>query len=106
MGGGARSFVDQNHYGGRQHCAGRFEERPRPSCRVDLYAAGPPCQSFSQAGKRKGLADERGLYFGKAVDEILAIQPATSLLENVVGIQRVAGGQYARGILSKLREGG
>eukprot|EP00969_Alexandrium_andersonii_P270569 11959397-Alexandrium_andersonii.AAC.1 len=31
----ARRFIDMNHHGGRQQCAGRFEQRPRPSCRVD-----------------------------------------------------------------------
>jgi len=53
---------------------------------VDVFMGGVPCQSFSQAGKRKGLDDERGnllLEFIKIVDKI---NPKIFLIENVKGL--------------------
>ena len=52
---------------------------------VDLVVGGPPCQGFSVAGNRGGLADPRGnlsLAYVRALD---AIDPAWSLTENVPG---------------------
>lgn len=40
----------------------RFREWPEPLLAdTDLVMAGTPCQAFSVAGKREGLADERGM---------------------------------------------
>ena len=35
--------------------------------RVDLYAAGAPCVSFSALGKRKGTRDKRGKLFNESM---------------------------------------
>ena len=55
--------------------------------RVDLVAAGIPCQPFSVAGKRRGLADERWLW-----SDVLRILDETAaralFLENVGGFTR------------------
>jgi len=51
---------------------------------VDTILAGYPCQPFSQAGKRKGAADERHLWpdIARIIREV---QPAWVILENVAG---------------------
>ena len=53
---------------------------------LDCLFGGPPCQSFSLAGRRGGLDDERGLMlleFFRLVDEI---RPKVFVLENVKGL--------------------
>jgi len=53
---------------------------------VDLIVGGPPCQAFSSAGKRMGLADERGNVFLRFIEVIEDIQPKFAVIENVRGI--------------------
>lgn len=53
---------------------------------VDLIVGGPPCQSFSTAGARRGLKDDRGHVILKFIDMILAIRPRYAVLENVRGL--------------------
>ncbi|MCZ4693387.1 DNA cytosine methyltransferase [Ancylomarina euxinus] len=53
---------------------------------VDIIVGGPPCQAFSTAGKRMGLADERGNVFLKYIDVIEQIKPKYAVIENVRGL--------------------
>jgi DNA (cytosine-5)-methyltransferase 1 len=53
---------------------------------VNVMIGGPPCQSFSVAGKRLGLADPRGQLFLRFIDLIAAIRPRYAVIENVRGI--------------------
>lgn len=48
-----------------------------------MYIAGPPCQPFSTAGKRKGWSDGRAKIMSKSGDYIIAKRPKVWLLENV-----------------------
>ena len=53
----------------------------------DLLLAGFPCQSFSNAGKRKGFQDTRGTLFFD-IERILNFhKPKAFLLENVKGLK-------------------
>ncbi|WP_084413520.1 DNA (cytosine-5-)-methyltransferase [Desulfovirgula thermocuniculi] len=63
-----------------------FSSLPTP----DVLVGGPPCQSFSVAGKRLGPADERDCIpdFIRAVE---ALRPAWFLMENVPGLLSVCG---------------
>lgn len=57
---------------------------------VDLIVGGPPCQAFSSAGKRMGLADDRGNVFLKFIEVIENINPKFAVIENVRGLLSAA----------------
>ena len=54
--------------------------------KVDLFTGGVPCQSFSQAGSRKGLNDPRGQLMIQFVDMLHKILPKMFMIENVKGL--------------------
>jgi DNA (cytosine-5)-methyltransferase 1 len=54
--------------------------------KVDLLTGGVPCQSFSQAGLRKGLDDPRGDLMLKFIDILNLIKPKVFMIENVKGL--------------------
>ena len=51
--------------------------------KVDVLAAGFPCQPFSVAGYRKGFADERGNHFMRIMEIVDVLKPTVIFLENV-----------------------
>lgn len=51
--------------------------------KVDIIAAGFPCQAFSVAGYRKGFADERGNHFFRILEIAEILKPKALFLENV-----------------------
>lgn len=53
---------------------------------VDLLSGGYPCQAFSYAGKRKGLADTRGTLFYNYAKILDQVKPKMFLVENVKGL--------------------
>lgn len=57
-----------------------------PRTPIDLMSAGFPCQPFSYAGKRLGLADTRGTVFYSLSKIIEEAAPKVILLENVRGL--------------------
>lgn len=54
--------------------------------RADVVIGGPPCQSFSLAGKRQ-TEDARGQLVWKYIDIISSIKPRAFVFENVTGLQ-------------------
>eukprot|EP00969_Alexandrium_andersonii_P116333 5143083-Alexandrium_andersonii.AAC.1 len=64
-------------------CYDDVVERPLPP-EVTVYCAGPPCQSFSDAGQRGGVDDERGQLFEQAALAVLGAKPHAFVIENVV----------------------
>ena len=55
-----------------------------PDC--DGFVGGPPCQSWSVAGKQLGLEDERGKLFLKYIEMMEAKRPKFFVIENVKGL--------------------
>ncbi len=51
-----------------------------------MICGGPPCQSFSTAGKRLGINDPRGSLFMDFIRMIDYIRPRFFVMENVKGI--------------------
>ena len=51
-----------------------------------LVCGGPPCQSFSTAGKRLGISDPRGSLFMDFIRMINYIRPRFFIMENVKGL--------------------
>ena len=77
---------------------------------VDLLAAGFPCQSFSQAGSRRGFDDPRGKLFfeiPRLLSEFAPEQrPRLVVLENVPHILHGANGTWFDEIRRALRRAG
>ncbi len=53
--------------------------------KADIIIGGPPCQSFSLAGKRQ-TEDKRGQLVWKYIDIIKHVQPQAFVFENVTGL--------------------
>ncbi len=64
---------------------------------LDLLFGGPPCQSFSLAGKQRGLEDERGLLLFEIMRFAKELQPKVIFLEQVKGLLSSKGKSNRRG---------
>lgn len=63
-----------------------FVEKAKACGPIDLLVGGTPCQSFSVAGLRKGLADGRGNLTLRFVEVAHALRPKYIVWENVPGV--------------------
>ena len=67
--------------------------------KVDLLTGGVPCQSFSQAGLRKGLEDPRGDLMFKFIDILNLVKPKLFMIENVKGLITHENGETIKKII-------
>lgn len=70
--------------------------------RVDLLAGGIPCQSFSYAGKQKGMEDDRGRLFLHFVGLLRGCRPRMFMIENVKGLKSNQKGETMKKIIESL----
>jgi DNA (cytosine-5)-methyltransferase 1 len=70
----------------------------------EILCAGFPCQSFSNAGKRKGFEEARGTLFFEIARVARDKRPEILLLENVKGLLSHNGGRTFGRILNTLAE--
>jgi len=82
----------------------KFKEWPIERGAIDLLVGGTPCQAFSVAGLRQGLADPRGnlaLTFLALADHL---RPKYILWENVPGVLSSSKGEDFASFISALAE--
>ena len=77
---------------------------------IDFIIGGPPCQTFSAAGRRAngvlGTTDARGVLFREYVRLLQELSPVGFLFENVYGIIGAQGGEAWKEILDSFSEVG
>lgn len=77
---------------------------------VDFIIGGPPCQTFSAAGRRAngvlGTTDARGMLFREYARLLRELDPKGFLFENVYGIVGAQGGEPWREILQYFSNAG
>lgn len=73
---------------------------------IDLLSAGFPCQSYSIAGNRKGIEDERGQLIYDVFRALKDCKPKYFLLENVKGLLSIDKGETFKNILKYLADCG
>ena len=75
-----------------------------PDYAIDVLVGGTPCQSFSVAGLRKGLADPRGNLMLTYLAIAARYRPTWVVWENVPGVLSSAGGRDFGSLLGGLGE--
>ena len=78
--------------------------------RIDFIIGGPPCQTFSAAGRRAngvlGMTDARGILFREYVRLLNELNPSGFLFENVYGLTGAQGGEAWQEIQNSFAEAG
>lgn len=83
---------------------------PTDDFHVDFIIGGPPCQTFSAAGRRaagvSGTTDPRGTLFEEYVRLLMKLQPKGFLFENVYGMMGAQEGEAWEEIKAAFRSAG
>jgi DNA (cytosine-5)-methyltransferase 1 len=69
---------------------------------IDVVTGGPPCQGFSQKGKRIGLEDERNFMFRSFFKVVSVVQPEFVVLENVPNLLTAVGGHFKDEVIEQF----
>lgn len=96
--------VLQHHYPQTPNYGDMTKYKEWPNAAINVLVGGTPCQSFSVAGLRKGLADPRGnlmLIFGAIASKY---RPTWLCWENVPGVLSSNGGRDFGTFLGMLAE--
>lgn len=95
---------------GAVKCIDIRDYEPEENLKVDVIIGGPPCQTFSAAGRRasgvKGTSDPRGTLFEEYVRLLKKLQPKVFLFENVAGIIGAEGGRAWESIITAFENAG
>ena len=83
---------------------------PPEDIEIDFIIGGPPCQTFSAAGRRAagvmGTMDKRGTLFEEYVRVLKVLKPRGFLFENVYGIVGAQNGEAWKTIVDGFEEAG
>lgn len=81
-----------------------FEKVFRPfEKKVNVVMGGPPCQGFSQKGKRAGVKDERNFMFQQFINVVKIVKPEFFILENVPNILSSEKGYFKLQIINTFK---
>lgn len=72
--------------------------------KIDVVVGGPPCQGFSQKGKRLSVKDDRNFLFRQYVRFVDVLRPKFFVIENVPNIVTTANGYFKREIIKEFSE--
>jgi DNA (cytosine-5)-methyltransferase 1 len=96
--------------GTHPHCGDIKAYQPPAGLKIDFIIGGPPCQTFSAAGRRaagvSGTTDPRGVLFEEYVRLLKTLQPKGFLFENVYGITGAQQGDAWNDIQDAFRQAG
>ena len=81
-------------------CSLDVEELHKKHPVIDIIIGGPPCQGFSQKGKRLSLDDPRNYLFQQYVRFVKEFKPKYFVLENVPNILTASNGYFRDQIVS------
>lgn len=81
-----------------QQIFGKYKDK------VDVVIGGPPCQGFSQKGKRKTIYDKRNFLFRYYVDVVKLVKPKYFVMENVPNLLTAEGGYFKKEIKELFNE--
>jgi DNA (cytosine-5)-methyltransferase 1 len=70
--------------------------------KIDVLMGGVPCQSFSQAGKREGINDDRGKLILHFIKMINILNPNIFIIENVQGLVTHEKGNTLQMIINEI----
>ncbi len=73
---------------------------------VNMIIGGPPCQGFSNKGKKLGLKDPRNFLFREYLDLVTELQPEIFVIENVKAMSTSTDGWFMAEILSEVSKRG
>ena len=71
---------------------------------IDVLIGGVPCQPFSQTGKRKGIADDRGKLIIHFIKMISILTPKMFIIENVDGLITYDKGKTLQMVINKINK--
>lgn len=72
--------------------------------KVNMVVGGPPCQGFSNKGKKLGLKDPRNFLFREYLSVVERVQPEVFVIENVKAMATSTGGWFIKEILKTIEE--
>lgn len=81
---------------------GYWYEETKLKDKPTIIFGGPPCQSFSQAGKQKGTDDPRGNLIFEYLRFIKSIHPKYFVMENVSNIKSIQKGSLVKKITNEM----
>lgn len=71
---------------------------------LTVLAGGPPCQAYSVYNHQRGMHDERAVLFKQYLRIVEGMQPEWIVMENVMGIYSIGGGEAVRAIKTELKK--